>query len=108
MHSRGNMAIDSLYEVVRPTGNSGIKEISPAPPLAKLEGKKIAFIWTIFTNGDVLADALSEILHHRYTTLQTVKLPAGKKINWGDYADESIEDVVREAGVDAAIVLVGG
>jgi hypothetical protein len=108
MHSRGNVAIDSLYEVVRPTGNSGIKEITPAPPLAKLEGKKIAFIWTIFTNGDVLADALSEILHHRYTSLQTVKLPAGKKINWGDYADESIEDVVREAGVDAAIVLVGG
>ena len=102
------MARDGFYEVVRPLGKSGVKEITPALPLAKLEGKKIAFIWTIFTNGDVLADALSEILHHRYPGLQTVKLPAGRNIKWGDYADESIEDVVREAGVDAAIVLVGG
>ncbi len=102
------MATDGFYEVVRPLGRSGVKEITPAPPLAKLDRKKIALIWTIFTNGDVLADALSEVLRRRYSGLQTVKMPAGRKAKWGDYADESIEEVVREAGVDAAIVLVGG
>ncbi len=102
------MAKESFYEVVRPLSRSGVKEITPAPPLSRLEGKKIALIWTIFTNGDVLADTLSEVLRRRYSGLQTVKLPAGRKAKWGDYGDESIEEVVREAGVDAAIVLVGG
>jgi hypothetical protein len=104
----GYMATDGFYEVVGPVGKAGVREITPAPPLAEFEGKKIAFIWTIFTNGDVLADALSEVLHRRYPGLQTIKLPGGKKTKWGDYADESIKDVAREAGVDAAIVLVGG
>ncbi len=102
------MAAEGFYEVVRPLGKSGVKEITPAPPLGGLEGKKIALIWTIFTNGDVLADILSEVLRCRYSGLQIVKLPAGRKAKWGDYGDESIEEVVREAGADAAIVLVGG
>ncbi len=102
------MAAEGFYEVVRPLGKSGVKEIAPALPLVKLEGKKIAFIWTIFTNGDVLADALSKVVHRRYSGLQTVKLPAGRKAKWGDYGDESLEEVVRETGIDAAIVLVGG
>ena len=102
------MQTGKAYEVVSPLGKSLVKEISPAHPIPQLAGKKIAFIWTIFTNGDVLADTLMDLLHERFKDIETAKLPAGKEVMWGDYPDESIEDVVKEAGVDAAIVLVGG
>ncbi|MFC1820642.1 hypothetical protein ACFLZG_06115 [Thermodesulfobacteriota bacterium] len=96
------------YEVVSPLGKSISKVILPVHPIPTLEGKKIAFFWTVFTNGDVLADALIDLLHKRFNEIETVKLPAGKEVKWGDYPTESIEDVIKEAGVDAAIVLVGG
>lgn len=102
------MPTDKTYEVASPLGKSIVKEISPAHPIPQLAGKKLALIWTIFTNGDILADALTDLLHERFEDIETVKLPAGKGVKWGDYPDESIEDVVKEAGVDAAIVLVGG
>lgn len=102
------MQTGKAYEVVSPLGKSLVKEMSPARPIPQLAGKRIAFIWTIFTNGDILADVLTDLLHERFKDIETVKLPAGKEVKWGDYPDESIEDVVREAGVDAAIVLVGG
>jgi hypothetical protein len=47
-----------MYAVVKPLGKSVIKEIQPAQPLDSLEGKRIGFFWTIFTNGDKLADVL--------------------------------------------------
>lgn len=102
------MATECVYEVVRPMAKSRIKQIIPARPLTALDNKKIALIWTIFSNGDVLADALINEMIQRYKGVGMVKLPAGKKVKWGEYPDESIEDVVKEARVDAAIVLVGG
>jgi hypothetical protein len=96
------------YKVVRPLGKSGVKEFSPAPPVTNLEGRKIGIFWTIFTNGDLLADVLSAELYRRYKRMEVVRLPAGKKVKWGDYPDESIDAVAREAGIDAAIILVGG
>ena len=102
------MKAGNLYEVVKPIGESLSEVISPADPLPGLEGKKIALIWTIFNNGDVLADALIDLLGKRLKDIETVKLPAGKGVVWGGYPDESIGEVVREARVDAAIVLVGG
>jgi len=102
------MSAGNLYEVVRPIGKSLSAVISPADPLPGLEGKKIALIWTIFNNGDVLADALTNLLGKRFKDIETVKLAAGKGVAWGGYPDESIGEVVTEAQVDAAIVLVGG
>ena len=94
----------ALSPVAEPLG----RKISPASPLAGLEGKKIGFMWTIYTNGDLLADALMDLLHKRFVDLQTVKLPAGKAQRWGEYPDHSIEEVIEEAGVDAVVVTVGG
>jgi hypothetical protein len=102
------MQPDKLYEVASPVGRPVTRKISPAPPLADLEGKKIGFMWTIYTNGDILADAFMGLLSKRFKSIQTVKLPAGKGQRWGEYPDQSIEDVVREAGVDGVIVTVGG
>ena len=95
------------YNVVSPLGELVTQNISPAPPLVDLEGKRIGFIWTIYTNGDVLAEALMDLLGKRFKDIKTVKLTAGKGVSWGDYPDESIEEVVKEASVDAVIVTVG-
>lgn len=97
-----------MYEAVKPLGRSGVKEFQPARPLDSLEGKKIGLFWTIFTNGDKLADVLEEGLRKQYRDIEVVKLPAGKNVKWGDYPDESIGEVVQEAEIDAGIVLVGG
>lgn len=96
------------YEVVSPLRKYAVKKVIPALPVDGLEGKKIGLFWTIFTNGDVLAGMLDEELSRKFEKVEVVKLPAGKDLKWGDYPNESIEGVVREAGIDAAIVLVGG
>ncbi len=101
------MQTREVYQVASPLGEQLTKKISPARPLPDLEGKKIGFMWTIFTNGDVLAEALMDLLGRRFENVETVKLPAGKGMSWGDYPDESIGELVREAGVDAVIVTVG-
>jgi hypothetical protein len=102
------MQADNRFEVMSPVGQPVAKKISPAPPISKMEGKKIGLMWTIYTNGDVLADALIESLGKRIKDIETVKLPSAKGRRWGEYPDESVEDVVREAGVDGIIVTVGG
>lgn len=96
------------YDVMSPVGEPVAKKVLPARPIPDLEGKKIGFMWTIYTNGDILADALMDLLSKRFEKIETVKLPAGKGRRWGEYPDESIEEVVREAGVDGVIVTVGG
>ncbi len=102
------MQITPSYEALSPVAEPLSRKIAPAPPIAGLEGKKIGFMWTIYTNGDLLADALIDLLRKRFAKLEAVKLPAGKTRRWGEYPDHSIADVVREAGVDAVVVGVGG
>ena len=97
-----------MYEVVKPLGKSGAKEIKPAQPLDDLADKTIGFFWTIFTNGDKLADVLEAELRKQYKDIRVVKLPAGKDVKWGDYPEENIGEVAQDAVIDAAVVLVGG
>jgi hypothetical protein len=73
-----------------------------------LEGKKIGFVWHVFANGDVLANAFADLLSKRFKNLESVKLPSGKGLKWSDYPDPSIKDVVKAAKVDALIATVGG
>jgi hypothetical protein len=100
--------MQATFEALSPVAEPLSRNISPAAPLAELEGKKIGFMWTIYTNGDLLADALGDLLRKRFKGLQTVKLPAGKAQRWGEYPDHSIDEVVKDAGVDAVVVTVGG
>ena len=107
------MSIDStgkgpLYEVLSPLGRSAAESIPSAPPLPYLNDKRIGFVWNIFTNGDLLAESLADLLVQRFETLKFVNLPSGKKGKWGEYAYKDFPDVVREAGVDAVISVVGG
>jgi hypothetical protein len=100
-------AKDGDYQVVSPMGNSTMKVVSPAPRLTSLQGKKIGLIWNVFTNGDVLANALGDLLSKRFRS-ETVRLPSGKGLNWGSYPEPSIKEVVKEAKIDALIAAVGG
>ena len=102
------MSAITSFEVLCPQAETVTKEINPAPALSDLKGKKIALIWTAFTNGDTLADALANSISQSYKETLTVNLTPGKGVAWGTYPDESLTDLVKEAGVDAAVVLVGG
>ena len=96
------------YEALSPLAEPLARTIAPASALAGLEGKKIGFMWTIYTNGDLLADALMDLLGKRFANVESVKLPAGKGQRWGEYPDHSIADVIKESAVDAVVVTVGG
>ena len=101
-------AQDSVYEVVSPLGRSTVKIVSPSPRLSSLEGKKIGLVWNVFTNGDILANALAELLNKRFEHVESVRIPSGKGLKWGSYPDPSIKDVIKEAKIDALISTVGG
>lgn len=110
------MSANPHYEVVSPLGDElegraeagvGTDKITPVPPLAGLKGKKIGLIWTNFRNGDVLLEAFADLLGKRYQGMEFMKLPSGRRLNWGDYPDRSLAAFARESGIDAAIVAPG-
>jgi len=101
-------AEEGKYEVVSPLGRSVVKRIPLSSRIPTLEGKKIGLVWTVFANGDVLANAFADLLAKRFKGTEFVKLPPGKGLVWGNYPEPSIRDVVKEAKVDAVIVTVGG
>ena len=97
-----------MYEVVSPLGKKCSDTITPVPPLPNLEGKTIGAMLTLYTNGDVLANSLIDLLQDQYKDLKFIKLPPGKGLQWGNYPDnESIGEVVKESGVDGLIVTMG-
>ena len=105
--------LEPLYEVVSPLGQQGCAQpdakqstgiVLPAKPLGDLNGKKIGLVWTVFTNGNVLLEALRDLLAGRYRGLQFVELAPGRNLHWGDYPDKSIGAWAREHEIDAAIV----
>jgi hypothetical protein len=97
-----------IYEVVSPLGKSTVTAVPLSPRLPDLEGKHIGFVWNLFANGDILADALAELLLRRFKQMEFTRLPSGKGRTWAAYPDPSLAEVVRESGVDAVIALVGG
>jgi len=100
--------VEPLYEIVSPLGRCTAKPIRSASPLTSFKGKTIGFVWTIFTNGDVLADIFADLLRERFDGIKWVKLPSGKTGKWGDYPHPDLADVIKDAEVDAVITLVGG
>ena len=72
-----------------------------------LHRKTIGFIWCRMRNGDLLAQALMDLLSKHFRDLKFVRLQSGKDLEWGEYPDESLGDVIGEAGIDGAIVVIG-
>ncbi len=97
-----------VYEIVSPLAQKTSGTIPLVSPLASLEGKTIGLMWTLYTNGDVLANMLKDLLVKRFKNLKFVALPPGKGRQWGNYPDnQTIGEVVKESGVDALIVTMG-
>jgi len=94
--------------VVAPIGLVKEREIVPAPPLDTLDGKRIGMVWAAFGNGDVLLEALGELIKKRYPSAELVNMNPGKDLKPSEYSDPSIMEVARENKIDAAIVTVGG
>ncbi len=97
-----------VYEIVSPLAKKTTGTIPLVSSLANLEGKTIGLMWTLYTNGDVLANMLKDLLGKRFKNLEFVELPPGKGRQWGNYPDNAtIGEVVKESGVDALIVTMG-
>lgn len=97
-----------VYEIVSPLAKKTSGTIPSASPLSSLDGKTIGLMWTLFTNGDVLANMLKDLLVKRFKNLKFVAIPPGKGRQWGNYPDNAtIGEVVQESGVDALIVTMG-
>lgn len=97
-----------MYEVVSPSGvaaKGGISDIYGAG--LELANKRLGLVRIPFPNGDVLLETLAGLLKQRYGDLEIVKIPSGKNLSWGDYPDTSLTDVVKESGINAAMVAVG-
>ena len=102
----------SLYKVVSPLGEQApgldTGKSSSGPDVRDLHGKKIGMVWAAFTNGNVLLESFMDLLPERFDGIDFIKIPSGENLSWGDHPDVSIGKVAKEAGVDAAIISVGG
>lgn len=104
--------MDPVYEVVSPVGDAREasktnKKTFGAPPLDRLDGKKLGLIWTEFAHGDTALRALSEHLAKRYPNLEFVDIEPGRDKRWGDLPDASIAELARELSIDGAVVAAG-
>ena len=57
---------ESQYGIVSPLGRSTSRSIPSAPPLKNFNGKRIGFVWSLFTHGDALADVFTVLLRERF------------------------------------------
>lgn len=97
-----------MFEVVSPTGKPATLETTGTATAAlKLEGKKLGLVQIPFPNGDVLLESLADLMKKRFAGLEYVKIPSGKELGWGDYPDSTLTEVVKESGINAALVAVG-
>ena len=97
-----------MYEVVSPAGRPAAGQISgTASAGLDLTGKRVGLVLIPFPNGGTLLETLAGLLKQRFNGLETVKVPSGKNLPWGEYPDASLTDVVRESGINAAIVATG-
>lgn len=103
------MATEPIYEIVSPLGEdlSRDKAIEPAQPLTALAKQRIGLIWTEFTNGNVLLEAFEALLSKRFPGLSFVRLAPGRHAEWGGSPDPTLRELVREQGLDAAIITAG-
>ena len=97
-----------MYEVVNPAGKPVTEEIlSTRSVELDLTGKRVGLVRIPFPNSDILLEALAGLLEERFEGLECVKLSPGKGLVWGDRPDSSLADIVKEAGIDAAMVAIG-
>ncbi len=95
-----------MYAVVSPLGRQAEEKIVSVTSGLDLTDKKVALVPMAIRNSGVLLEALADLLRKQFTGLQFIKLPPGEG-NPGDFLDESFTGMVKEMGVDAAIVGVG-
>ena len=105
--NKGDLTV-SEFSIVSPLGLIKERKFAPAPPLDVLEGKRIGMVWAAFGNGDVLLEALGELIIKRYPSAELVYMNPGKNLKPSEYSDPSIMEVAQENRIDAAIVTVGG
>jgi hypothetical protein len=96
-----------IFEVVSPVGKPVIKEFSSVAPILDLNGKKIGLIWNDFKSGNLLLEALKDLLSIRYKNLEFITFPSLRERQLGDDPETAMKELAKKAGIDAAIVAIG-
>ncbi len=97
------------YAAVSPLGTPSSKAAPISFRPASLEGKRIGLVWNGFGGGDVVLEALADLLGEQINNSEFIKLPSGKTESWGTPPHEGTTgEVAKEAGIDAVIVAAGG
>jgi hypothetical protein len=100
---------EPIYAAVSPLGEP--EKAAPmgrrAASLAKLPGSKIGLLWTAFSNGDIVLEAIRSHLQARFPDTSFVELMPGRGKRWDENPDPSVGDCARELQLDAAIVTAG-
>jgi hypothetical protein len=97
-----------MYKVVSPAGKPVTKEMRRSAGAGlDLAGKKIGLIRIPFPNSDVLLEVVADLVKKKFRGLEVTKIPSGRNLSWGDHPDVTLTEVVKESGIDAALVAVG-
>jgi hypothetical protein len=97
------------FSVVSPSGSQVLDKLRPAPPLADISGNRIAFVWDLLFDGDLVFDAMSEELASTYGSMEFVGFEEFGDIHGGEEHRVLAElpERLRQHRVDAVVAGVG-
>jgi hypothetical protein len=97
-----------MYEVVSPSGNATTQQLTNTHKVElDLKGKKLGLVLIPFPNGGTLLESVSRLIAQKFPGLEIVKVKSGKNLTWGEHTDSTFTEVVKESGIEAALVAVG-
>ena len=98
------MIMTKTIEILIPTAEPKVKEISINHRVHDLNGKVLGFLWNEKPNGDVLLERLREDISRKYKLART---------DWGQVKglhvglEETLEVKQMATAVDAVVIAVG-
>jgi hypothetical protein len=102
-------AIEPVFAVVSPSGAQVLDQLRPADPLADLAGTRIAFVWDLLFDGDIVFDAMAAELAATYGSMEFIGFEEFGDIHGGEEHRVLAElpDRLRQHRVDAVVAGVG-
>jgi hypothetical protein len=108
------LAVEPVYKVVSPLGESTAKTIAMAPRLDTLDGKTVCLVWNYAFKADVTLPAIAEELKKHYpgikivphTAMPIAELPEPPGTPRKD--SEALEAAFKAKGAHAVIAGNGG
>ena len=102
-------APEPSFAVVSPSGSQVLDKLRPAAPLVDIAGTRIAFVWDLLFDGDLVFDAMAAELADTYASMEFVGFEEFGDIHGGEEHRVLAElpDRLREHRVNAVVAGVG-